>query len=671
MRRWGLALTVVLGGALVPAHAEYIRITYNLGVAKGAGQGGAAGLGGAGGLGGIPGGAGAGGAGGLGGFVGRGGGAGGGFMGVGGAGGFKGFGGGGPPGAPGFGIRGGGPPGAGAPPARGPADLLDFTDDDTALKASLVLEYSISKKRLRLFDQTRIPQEFPVMIHKWGRTGLTATPDFKLEFLPPPGEGEKLPTVEKRFKDRRKEMLNDPKNPEKLQELAEWALTHGLTVKEMDNNGKVVHDNEFAKVMEELAQVKPEDPAVKAFKKVQADLDRRVKPNDEASKWKERLGNYKVYSSRHYTILYNSPTTEPPEVVRYATFFEDNYRNFFYWFAMKGKALTTPGHAMLVVLVNTPEEFQIQHHVFDDLPMMGDGFYAKRDALLMVSAVRLDEPYAALLTSTKDLWSNGWDRTDLLNGKGRGGHLPQDVIKNQMLALLLKGMQEESMLATASSEGTRQLAVATGLLPRNVAVPEWIQFGLGSFFETPTGAFWAGTGAPHWKYLPRFQRWEETKSKELDPPSDALRHVVTDGYFHQAGVPPEEELVSRFIRLDHLKTGATPKGLTKAHTMSWALTYFLAQKKFDGLLRYFDELNQLPRDLELDEETLMGCFARAFDLADAANPNKPESTKFANFAKEWYQFIHYTPLEVKEALDDGQKKPGKRKPGAKDPKAEK
>jgi hypothetical protein len=635
MRRWGLTLTTLLAGALVPAHADYIRITYNLSAGKNNVAGG--------GLGGIGGGAG------LGGFQGAGGGAPPGVPGIrppggGGIGGFKG--GGGAPGMPP-----GGPPGAppGARGPTGPSKLLNLIDDDDkALRASLVVEYSLSNKRLRLFDQQRQLQEFPVIVHKWGRTGLTTTTDLKVEVIP--ADGEKLPTVEQRLKARRKELLNDPKNPEKILELAEWTLTHG-------------RNDDFAKLMEELAQVKPDDPAVKAFQEVQKNLSLKVKGPDGSAVWKDRLGNYKVRHKDHYTILFNSASADSPEVDRYFALLEDNYRSFFYWFALKGKVLTPPSYPLLVVLVSTPDEFQVQRKVFDDLPVMGDGFYAKRDNLIVISAQRLDEAYAALQAATKDIWAEGWDKELLLQGKGKSGRLPQDVVKNQMLALLLKGLQEESMRATASSEGSRQLAVATGLLPRTVAVPEWIQFGLASFFETPAGAFWPGTGAPHWKYLPRFQRWEE--QKQLDPSMDALRAVVTDRYFRQAGGTPEHEFVSRFLRLANV--GGTQQALmTKAHTMSWSLVYFLAQKRFDGLMRYFEELNKQPRDVELDEETLMACFARALDLVDASNPNQPNPNKLAALAKEWYQYIHYTPLEVKEALDDGAKKPSKR-PGRPNP----
>src|SRR5207302_5690237 len=103
-----------------------------------------------------------------------------------------------------------------------------------------------------------------------------------------------------------------------------------------------------------------------------------------------------------------------------------------------------------------------------------------------------------------------------------------------------------------------------------------------------------------------FKDWE--KKKTLDTPSEtALKKVVTDEYFREA----------RKINQD--------AAWTKARTMTWALTYFLAEGgHLDQLMAYYQELGNLPRDMEFDDEILMGCFARAFKLGDQANPSQPK-----------------------------------------------
>src|SRR5439155_892122 len=86
----------------------------------------------------------------------------------------------------------------------------------------------------------------------------------------------------------------------------------------------------------------------------------------------------------------------------------------------------------------------------------------------------------------------------------------------------------------------------------------------------------------------------------------------------------------------------------KARATAWSLTYFLAQKKLDGLQRYFKELSKMPRDLELTDEVLLGCFARAFDAVDA---NKRVDTgKLTNLANQWYSYSNDVPLEAEDLV---------------------
>ena len=150
--------------------------------------------------------------------------------------------------------------------------------------------------------------------------------------------------------------------------------------------------------------------------------------------------------------------------------------------------------------------------------------------------------------------------------------------------------------------------------------------------ETPKGAYWNGVGAPSWKHLVRWKAYAETDELEVQPET-ALRNVVTDKYFREVKEP-------------------TDKNLRVPRMMAWSLTYFLAEKKTDGLLRYFDELNNLPRDLEFDDAALLACFGRALDLMDTASPTQVNPGKLSKLANEWYQFIHYTNLEASEAYND-------------------
>src|SRR5207253_3623540 len=192
-----------------------------------------------------------------------------------------------------------------------------------------------------------------------------------------------------------------------------------------------------------------------------------------------------------------------------------------------------------------------------------------------------------------------------------------------------------------SYEGTRQLIAAVGLLPRNVEAPEWFDFGMGSFFETPKGSFWPGVGGINAPYQWNFKQWKSKKSKYWEKDSlVALKSVVTDHYFNQARGSKKKEAE-----------------LTRARTMAWALTYFLAQQKLDGLVRYYEELATAPRDMQLDDEVLLGMFARAFGLVDINKPGQMDVAKATDFARKWYKFIDDMPQEVLDAYAKATEKP--------------
>ncbi len=91
--------------------------------------------------------------------------------------------------------------------------------------------------------------------------------------------------------------------------------------------------------------------------------------------------------------------------------------------------------------------------------------------------------------------------------------------------------------------------------------------------------------------------------------------------------------------------------------MAWSLTYFLMSRMPDQLMRYFDELNKLPRDIDFDDNTLLLTFGRAFDMVSDTNTGFPvlDNSKLDKLAEEWYSFLDYTNIESSEAMQDAVK----------------
>src|SRR5260370_15102867 len=86
--------------------------------------------------------------------------------------------------------------------------------------------------------------------------------------------------------------------------------------------------------------------------------------------------------------------------------------------------------------------------------------------------------------------------------------------------------------------------------------------------------------------------------------------------------------------------------------MAWSLTYLVAKKHLAELLRYYQALNTLPRDMECGDESLLDVFVGAFDLSSAG------SDEFRKLALEWFAFTSDTAngIEVQEAYNVAKEK---------------
>lgn len=141
--------------------------------------------------------------------------------------------------------------------------------------------------------------------------------------------------------------------------------------------------------------------------------------------------------------------------------------------------------------------------------------------------------------------------------------------------------------------------------------------------------------------------WNELKGKGFErTPGLTLRKVVTDAYFRAV---PEEGKGGSVERKAH------DVAVRRVRTAAWSLTYFLATSKmrFTGLQRYFKELSKMPRDIELDEEVLLGCFARAFGCVDASN--KINNAALDKLAREWYgtmDNVHFDSEGIMKKIRD-------------------
>src|SRR5207237_883012 len=148
-------------------------------------------------------------------------------------------------------------------------------------------------------------------------------------------------------------------------------------------------------------------------------------------------------------------------------------------------------------------------------------------------------------------------------------------------------------------------------------------------------------GGANWTELVRFKHLFKNvrKNGKLDPVKarNVLLNVIGDKYF-QEGYQAERLLYDVNTEDRDSLAPKAAQQLRLARSSAWALTDFLAREHLDKLLRYYQELGRLPRDVEYDANVLRNCFARAFNLLDPADPQKQTLAlaRVEKLAVEWF-----------------------------------
>lgn len=447
--------------------------------------------------------------------------------------------------------------------------------------------------------------------------------------------------------------------------VAEWMLQHWNYP---TDEAKFDMQKEFEKYIDEVANKGGLDAAgkarVEAVRAVREELRKSLgDPVTELGQIASLPGlgsEYKQTKSPHYVILHVG-RDEKVAILKQKRL-EKAYAGFFYWFALMGKPVKAPEKQLIVILPENNDKFRALHQMLDALPMVNDGYYANLDNVAILSKTRIDSPFEQFQTIAsefeKGLSVANMDLKKILDGKYKrpvrqndpNRLSDTDLAKAKIFALALESAKEEGELATVTYEGVQQLFGATGLLPRRVQLPQAIRFGLATFFETPKSygemdypCLWSGLGGLHWAHLRFFKKLSDSEKKgtltfekgayvgktvKFDKLS--LLKIITDQNFDAIAKAPKDDQ-------DVLRD--------KARAEAWAVSHFLLRQKLPQTLAFWNELSQLPRDMDLNPEAVEACFARAFELGDASNPNRCDSDKLAAFEKAWREFISFQNLE--------------------------
>jgi Protein of unknown function (DUF1570) len=536
-----------------------------------------------------------------------------------------------PPAPPGTAGRPGVPTGpiAGIPGLGGRPEPEDVDPDGLVVT---ILEVDTLKEALRsIFQSGRAPVLFT---HAWGKGNLvTKTSSGSHVLLLTAPEGRSIPPVWRRYRTAEAELLKtegtEKPSAKQYVNLARWALQH--------------HDlHHCAENLDKAAELDKNNPVVANYIKVKAELDRplpKENPGSDLISTGKLLQGFKVAQTdtHHYAVLHNLPSDSLAEKHGPLDRLEEGFRAYYLWWAFQGFALPVPKTRLLAVVCDSArsDDFvRLQKTLGGDATVAGS-FFARRENLPIFLSKRNDPTYTKLSVAASEQIEQH-DHQYLLTGK-RSKPLKQDLMSKieqlklsqtedeaRVRALSLKTLEVEWEKTSTSHLTGRQMLFASGELPSNVNVPEWIQFGMGSFFETPLQSAWGGVGVPSPYWLPKYKEFTKLGVFKRDTALATLKRVVTDGYFR------------------HISSSEDSEFTTKGETASWSLAYYLATQRTEGLHRYFQELSKMPRDMELDDDVLLECFCRAFNCMVNG---KIDEKELARIAVGWHEVINGSQLK--------------------------
>jgi hypothetical protein len=321
------------------------------------------------------------------------------------------------------------------------------------------------------------------------------------------------------------------------------ALTHGMLKEAFE------YSRELVKQVEIQKDVKPpQDVAefVSAFKTFEANIDAPPAKPGNASDWQKRVNGEAVTDSTHYSLIH--PRDIPPEEInRRLETLEKNFKAFYLWHAMSRKALPLPQSRLVVILPRTASDVDRMRNGLDGSDVISDATFAKLHNVVIMSPERLDLNSRAFQNLVAPLWRDGYAREELIRGiapKGATTKTAEDHARAMTLALVDKALEDEADFAALTREGSRQLYIASGQLPQNVNLPEWVENGSASLFQKPKGPLFikdgnrnimtvsmsAGYGSPNFHYRRYFQMMERSGKLNANR-ANLLENTISDLYF--------------------------------------------------------------------------------------------------------------------------------------------
>jgi Protein of unknown function (DUF1570) len=274
----------------------------------------------------------------------------------------------------------------------------------------------------------------------------------------------------------------------------------------------------------------------------------------------ELPAGFKVHSTKHYLICYNTSTAYAQWV---GALYERLFTAFYNYWEQRGMQLHEPQFPLVALVFESREGFaQFARGEVGEAAQSMIGYYSLKTNRMV-----------------------SYDLTGAAGVKVIG-----DLGTAARINTILSQPGAERTVATIVHEATHQVAFNSGLQVRYADLPFWVSEGIAIYFESPDLASakgWRGIGRVNAVNLANFRKLAANKPPDLPT-------LLTDD--------------KRF------RDGTTS---ADAYAQAWALTYFLIRTRGEAYAKYLQALGQYSPLGEVTADERIAEFKRAFgdDLA--------------------------------------------------------
>lgn len=325
----------------------------------------------------------------------------------------------------------------------------------------------------------------------------------------------------------------------------------------------------------------------------------------------------KVASSKHFLLLYDTSDTlgkgeRKTRAQKRLEMLEDAYETFLLFFVAHDVELSVPQERLAAVLFHDRRAYDELSGRLNPAQPGATGFYDRAHNVCVFVDTCASDRFKALETLVKDY--------EPLAERARRTRSNPDLVRfTKTLGLLVDVEHENSDVEVVDHVATLQLASSSGLLPRSVIVPSWLQEGLATYFEAPADASWSGVGAVNDHRLAAYGALENDRAHS------GVDFIVGDQVIDYA---------------------RTKKDASQGTAQAWALVHYLLEMHPKELVAYIRLLEEMPPDVTLNPTLLVDLFSRAF------GPNRQ------SLEQDWRQYMEAlkTDLERLEESVSAKKK---------------